>query len=989
MTFPHKIGSKYKTFRVTDIVPLKELQCILRLYEEEGSGAKIMHIENDDPENCFCLSLQTLPSSSNGVAHILEHITLCGSKKYPIHDPFFSMNRRSLNTFMNAFTGSDFTCYPAATQVEKDFYNLLAVYLDAVFNPFLSKMSFLQEGHRLEWLDPENPDSPLVFKGVVYNEMKGALSSANSRLSEEISRLIFPNLPYSFNSGGDPKDIPSLTHEELLAFHKRYYHPSRCLFYFYGNLPITNHLDFLYEHTLKDCQKVPPMPQIPLHPRFKKPVKETAFYPIAEGENTNDKTLISFSWLTCSILDQQEALALHILLVMLMDTDASPLKMAFLRSQLCKQAGAVIDLEISEIPISIILKGCNKEASVPLEKLLFTTLKEIASKPLPNDLIEAAIHQMEFQRSEITGDQLPYGLSLFMRAGLLMQQGGPPEEALKIHSLFDRLRERLKTTPNFFNNLIQHYFIDNKHFVALTLVPDPHLAKQEAEEEEARLKKIKENLTPSDRALIKEEAILRQKYQESLEEEDAECLPKVALTDVPKEVRTYALHEEKLPSLNVYHHETFTNEIAYVDISVDLPKLHIDDLFWNRLFVVLHTQLGSGKRNYSENLEAMQAYTGGIQSVLHIFQNATDSSLCQPTFQLSGKALQRNTARLFSLMQDFIKEPRFDDSVRIKEVILKHYTALQGSLSQGALRYASSLCVKGFSTASVLSSAWWGLDYFWKLKELVADLDQKMPLILEKLQHMSSLLMHSSKPELLITCSKEQYQEIKKNSFYGAGDLTITPHSPWNNKIHLSKVPSQGRTISSPVAFISKAIQTVSYSHPDSPGLNLASFIFDNLTLHPKIREQGGAYGGGSSHHSTSGYFSFYSFRDPHVVSTLKAFEEAVEQVLTGDFDESDIEEAKLEMIQGLDSPISPGSRGMVAFGWLKEGKTTSIRQKYRNRLLSCTKNDIQEAVEKHLRTPKECTTIVMGGKTLLESENQILKEEGNPPFNLRSIEEE
>ncbi|MBA2727468.1 MAG: insulinase family protein, partial [Parachlamydiaceae bacterium] len=364
--FDH-VGYRYKDFVVTSSVEIHELQCHLYELVHLPTSAQIMYIANDDPENLFCLSFQTLPDNSDGVAHILEHTVLCGSKKFPVKDPFFGMTRRSLNTFMNALTGADFTCYPAASQIPKDFYNLLDVYLDAVFHPNLNLFSFLQEGHRLEFAQPDDPSSPLEFKGVVYNEMKGAMASATSRLHEILNEALFPDITYGYNSGGEPTEIPSLTYEKLKEFHKKFYHPSRCLFFFYGNFPLEDHLDFIDQHTLQHTVKFLPLPQLPLQPRFTIPKIIEAKYPIAPDEDTEYKTLIGFSWLTCHILNQKELLALSILEALLLDTDASPLKKSLLKSGLCKQVSSYMDTDLSEIPFTIILRGCDAE-SAPIIK---------------------------------------------------------------------------------------------------------------------------------------------------------------------------------------------------------------------------------------------------------------------------------------------------------------------------------------------------------------------------------------------------------------------------------------------------------------------------------------------------------------------------------------------------------------------------------------------------------------------------------------------
>ncbi len=436
----HHIGQRYRNFQVTKSLRIDELQCQLIELTHLPTSARVMHIANEDPENLFCLSFQTLPDNSDGVAHILEHTVLCGSAKFPVKDPFFGMTRRSLNTFMNALTGADFTCYPAATQISKDFYNLLDVYLDAVFHPNLQLYSFLQEGHRLEFAVSSNPDSPLEYKGVVFNEMKGAMASAEARMHEALNKALFPDITYGYNSGGDPKEITNLTYGKLKEFHEKYYHPSRCLFFFYGNMPLEGHLDFIESQTLESTVMAPPLPPLPLQTRFKAPKVLHERYPIAFDESTDHKTLIAFGWLTCHILDQEELLALSILEILLLSTDASPLKKALLKSGLCKQVSSYIDTDINEIPFTITVRGCNPENAAALKEVIYTTLKQVILTGIPLQQLENALHQMEFYRSEINGDSGPFGLSLFMRSALLKQHGADSEQGLKIHALSETLR---------------------------------------------------------------------------------------------------------------------------------------------------------------------------------------------------------------------------------------------------------------------------------------------------------------------------------------------------------------------------------------------------------------------------------------------------------------------------------------------------------------------------------------------------------------------
>ena len=981
------VGQVYHQFRVTKAIEIPELQCFLRELIHEPSGAQIMHIENDDPENLFCLSFQTLPYNSNGVAHILEHTVLCGSLKFPVKDPFFAMNRRSLNTFMNALTGADFTCYPAATQVPKDFYNLLEVYLDAVFHPTLNELSFLQEGRRLEFSQPSNPDTPLEYKGIVYNEMKGSLSSASARLSEALYETLFPNVTYGHNSGGDPKDIPQLTYEELKQFHQVYYNPSRCLFFFYGNMPLEGHLDFIAEQTLNHNHKSPPLPPIPLQPRFKAPVYRELTYPIAPEEETLDKSLIAFGWLTCHILEQQDTLALNILEIILMDTDASPLKMPLLKSGLCKQATSFIDIEVNEIPWGITLKGCQPKHADALEKILKDTLKDICKTGIPLQMIENAIHQLEFYRSEITGDHTPFGLSLFMRSGLLKQHGADPTEGLMIHSLFDRLRQATLKDPHYFSDLIQKYLIDNPHYIRIIMRPDPQLGEREVEAEKKLLANIKASLSPDQKQEIVDKAAELANFQKQQAEEDVDILPKVSLTDIPLSAKDYHLIEEKVGELTVFHHNVFTNDIVYADLIFNLPHLAEDDLSYLRLFTIILTQVGCNSRSYQENLEYIQGNTGGVGAGISLNMQATNHCHLSPTFHLRGKALHRKAPKLFTLLHEIVAAARIDDPERLKEIIFKHFTGMESRLNQSALKYAINLSASPLNVASKIANDFYGLNYYWKIRDIVKDYNNQGPHVIAKLQKIQKQVTCLNNPHLVLSCHGNIYDELKAHGFYGLKDIKTSSYEPWKGQFQLTPLVPQGRLIASPVAFIGKVFPTVSYTHPDAPALNIAAFLFDNLSLHTKIREQGGAYGGGAVSNALSGNFYFYSYRDPNIVSTLKAFDEAVQTILKGNFDDLDLEEAKFEMIQGLDSPVSPGSQAEIAYGRWREGRTLDVRQAFRNKLLSLTREQVVEAVEQIVvKKMDQGTAVIFAGRKLLERANQELEAEGKPPLLIEGI---
>lgn len=971
VSYLNAVGERYGNFSLTKILPITELQATLRELVHEPTGALVMHLENDDPENLFCLSFKTLPTSSNGVPHILEHTVLCGSKKFPIKDPFFAMSRRSLNTFMNALTGADYTCYPASSQVEKDFYNLLDVYLDAVFHPELKELSFLQEGHRLEFSQPDNPKTPLEYKGIVFNEMKGSLSSPDNRLWHAMMELVVPNLPYAFNSGGDPDVIPNLSYQELVSFHRTYYHPSRCLFFFYGDLPLNKHLDFIEKEALQGVEKAPPLPPIPKQPRFLAPVMKEMSYPIQESEE-EEKAIISFGWLTAPLTDQEEILALSVLDSALMDTDASLLKFPILESKYCIQADSLLDTDMSEAPYLIVCKGCKKENADKLQETIFSAIEDIIKKGIPAHLIESAIHQIELSRLEIVGDHSPFGLTLFMRSALAKQHECPPENALMVHKLFEDLLLKIKD-PRYLPSLLKKYILDNPHFVRLVMVPDPKLAQEEMAKEKEKLKKIKEALTEKETKHILEQAEKLKRYQQETEAQSLECLPKVALSDIPPNPRDFPLVREQVRNLEVFHHSCFTNKIVYTDLIFDLPQVEEEDIPLIHVFTTMLAEVGCASRDYAENLEYIHAHTGGLGATCALYVQVQDPNLAVPSLQIRGKALARKADKLFALIKDVATSVRFDEKKRIKEIILQIQNSLQNRLNRNALRYAMQTALSGFSVPSKINNEWEGLPYYKAIQKMAKNLDKNLPKIIEKFLFLKDTLLCLEKPQLVLTCDEETYQEIKKNEFYGLADLPSKSFTPWKGEYPVELVESQAYVISSPVSFNATAYKTINYIHPHSPALTVSTPLLDNKILHPKIREQGGAYGCGASFSFIYGSYTFHSYRDPHIAKTLEVFDEAISTIAKGQIDDREIEEAKFGVIQQFDTPIAPGNRAITAYSWRKTGRTLEMRQNFREKLLALTPKQVQKAVEEELFF-KKGVTVSFANKELLEKENVALE---------------
>ncbi len=961
------IGQTYHQFRITQYLPLAELQSTLVELVHEPTGARVMHIVNEDEENLFSLSFQTLPDSSNGVAHILEHTVLCGSKKFPIKDPFFAMTRRSLNTYMNALTGQDFTCYPASSLVEKDFYNLLEVYLDAVFHPNLRKESFLQEGHRLAFAEPEDSSSPLTFQGIVYNEMKGAMNSPDSRLSKMLGALLTPDLTYAHNSGGDPEEIPNLTLEELIEFHQTFYHPSRCLFFFYGNLPLVQHLDFLLHHVFKQTKKIPQLPPMPLQKRFTAPRHAEGKYPISAHESPEKKTLIAISWLTASISQQTDLLGLSLIASILMDTDASFLKKALLQSGLCGQAEASLDLEMSEVPFTVIAKGCAKEAAEKIKALCFDTLQQFIAHPIDPQAIETALHQLEFERTEIGAEGIPFGLTLFFRAALAKQQGIAPEHTLLIHSLFDDLRNRLQN-PSFLPDLVRTYLLNNPHYVVLSMHPDPTLEQQEKSREEKRLEDLKQQMTSKECEEIVLQAKTLKAFQEEQENIPLDCLPTVTLHDVPRKPQHLPLASESINNVPIFYSDCFTNQILYADLLFDLPEISAKELPLLSLYARLFAEMGCAGRNYADNLAKIEACTGGVSASLSLYPTFADPNQCTPAFGIRIKALKRHTSSLFELLRDFSNGIDLTDEKRLREWLLQHATELQNRFNKSALHYAIQLGFSGLSASSFAYNEWHGLPYFKAVQAWTKNTDW-----IDGLKALQKILF-TGPSQLILACDETHRHDIEQNRYYGLpeklGKMRKPTWEPWTGKYHVPLVSSQAHVIASPVAFTAQTLRTCSCKEKESPFLLIAADLLDNIVLHTEIREKGGAYGSGANYSPTTGNFYLYSYRDPHLSKTLSTFQQALEQIAAGNFNEDDLEEAKFGVIQGLDTPTPPGYRTLTPYGWHRSGITQEQRQAFRNAILEATSSDIAAAVQ-HRLLPLQRTTITFLGADLYKQERE------------------
>ena len=939
-------------YEVRQVVELKEINSTL--YElEHTSGARHIHIGNQDAENTFSVAFKTVPTDSTGVAHILEHTVLCGSKKFPVRDPFFSMLKRSLNTFMNAFTASDWTMYPFSTQNRKDFYNLMDVYLDAAFYPRIDRLSFKQEGHRLEMEDAPDREgaSHLVYKGVVYNEMKGAMSSPDQVMARSLLNALYPDTTYQYNSGGEPADIPALTHDQLCGFHQRHYHPSNAFFYTYGNLPLEEHLAFIHEKILIHFNPIDPNTAVPRQKRWKDPRVVTYTYPLDPGEDPDKKSQVCVAWLCSDIKNTFDVLVLKLLEQILLGNAASPLRKALIDSELGSSLADVtgFDADNRDTLFACGLKDVDPGDADKIETIVFDTLNKLVTEGIDRELIDAAIHQIEFHRKEITNTPYPFGIKLLLTVSGSWFHGGRPEKVLQFDADINKIREQA-AQGGYFEKCIQVSLLDNPHRVLFTLEPDHEKAAREMERVRKELDEIQQRLSAEELESINQDAIALESMQEQTE--DISCLPTLAIEDIPPSIQTVA------PSIDHAPATCFTQPtsgIYYFTAAMGVGSLTESLLPLAPFMCYALPKINTRRRDFTELVRLIDAHTGGISLSSTARTRFDSTGACMPYLAVNGKCLSRNIENMFSIISEVLYDADFSDKSRLKSLLLEYKAGLDAMVIHNGHRLAISLASRSFSEAAALSEAWSGIEQLKYMQTLTEDLtDEKVTAIARDLVNIRDLVI--TKENLKVGLVGEE-QDLKDSLTFvdQAGPLAgISAFEPGENVFKAPPVAlgdeavREGWSTSSAVSFVAKTFRTVRMEHADSPALAVISKMLRSMYLHREIREKGGAYGGFALYSSETGLFNFASYRDPHILGTLDAFEGAAEFIVSGNYTQEDIKEAILQVCSEIDKPDPPGPAAKKAFYRGLIHLTDDARRDFKKRLLELKHADIVKAGRKY-----------------------------------------
>ncbi len=984
-----KKGQKIKGYQVIKTEPLPTIGSELILLVHEQTKATHIHIANKDKENTFGVFFRTVPKDSTGVAHILEHTVLCGSEKFKVRDPFFSMIKRSLSTFMNAFTASDWTMYPFSSQNRKDYYNLMDVYLDAAFFPNIDELSFRQEGHRLDIVPGEGDSVELEYKGVVYNEMKGAMSSPGQVLGRSLMAGLYPDTTYSNNSGGEPSDIPSLTWQGLRDFHAEYYHPSNAFFYTYGDLPLQDTLEFISQKALDRFDFLEVDSAVSPQPRWDAPRTRTQAYPFSDLEEIDKKYQGCVAWLTCDIRDSFEILVLAVLEQILLGNSASPLRKALIDSKLgsALSDSSGFDPDNRDTMFSCGLKDITKDSVKKVEDIIFSTLNNLADNGIDKRLIESAIHQIEFHRKEITNTPYPFGIKLLLTFAGTMIHGGDPVACINIDDDIKRLKALTDQGP-FLENKIKAYFIDNPHRLLFTLEPDPDLENRELDRIKAELAARLKALTPEDIEQINAQSKALEALQE--QEEDVTVLPTLELSDVPPEIEMIRPDRMDGVCLSAAYNKP-TSGILYFTCPVGAglidPSLFPLVPFFSRVF----TNCGTQQYGYEKMAEDMDLYTGGITMSPFSGTYFSEQGGFHSFLALQGKALDRNVDKLFELILEFVHGYGFKDHERIKSLLLQYQAGIQASIVSTGHRYAVSLSARHLSKAAYINELWYGIAQYKAIQDIIAKIED--PITLDSLEsdftRIARALFRKGnfKPALVgsgqsILASEKNIERIYRGLPNTTKPAFHTPDIPNDTRL-----PNEGWYTNTAVSFVGQSFKAVKITHDDSPGLSVISKLLRSLYLHREIREKGGAYGGFAMYNTEEGIFSFGSYRDPHIKQTLDVYKSACDFIMKGEYTPTDVKEAILQVCSDIDKPETPGPAAMKAFYRDITRLSDEIRKHFKDELLRLDKNKIQQIAQNYFNIDdKEKGICVISSKERLEDANQALEKDNRPPLTLNKI---
>ncbi len=914
---------------------IPELKARAEMFRHVGTGADLLSLVSEDENKVFGITFRTPPADSTGIAHILEHSVLCGSRKYPVKEPFVELLKSSLKTFLNAMTYPDKTCYPVASQNVKDFYNLVDVYLDAVFYPRLTPFVFQQEGWHYEL---DNPADPLSYKGVVFNEMKGAYSSPDTLLAEYSQQSLFPANPYGFDSGGDPKKIPNLTFEQFKAFHEKYYHPSNARVFFYGNDEPEERLRLVNDY-LKDFYRLPVDSAIPLQPRFQEPLRFTRAFP--SGEDSL-KAMFTLNWLLDETHRIEQNLGFHMLEYMLLGMPGSPLRKALMDSRLGEDlAGVGLGSELRQMYFSTGLKGIAPERADDVEALILSTLSRLVQEGIHPHTVEAAQNTIEFILRENNTGSYPRGLVLMLRSLTTWLYDEDPLALVAFEAPLEALKRTASASPSHFESLIDRHFLHNVHRTSLLLRPDPDLAKELDRTEKERLLQAHSSMTPSALQKIATDSAALKAIQETPDPPQALALiPSLKLSDLDRVNKSIPLTLTQEKGCDLLYHDLFTSGIVYLDIGFNLYALPEKALPYVPLFSRALLEMGTEDEDFVSLTQRISRKTGGIRPSLFA-SSVRDSQQGSAWLFLRGKAMFKQTRDLLDIFRDVLLKVRLDNRERFLQMVLEAKARLEENLVPSGHQVVSTRLRALFSEADWAEEQMKGISQLFFLRTLSKGVEENWPEVLRALEEIRTLLINRSALLVNATAGAVEWDSIQPtvNEF-----LDALPSLPFQRKLWSPKpiTDFEGMTLPAQVNYVGKGVNLYAQGYRYHGSTHAITRYLRNAWLWEKIRLQGGAYGAFCSFDKHSGALTFVSYRDPNLLKTLETFDGSAQFLKDLKIGDDELVKGIIGTIGDIDQYQLPDAKGYTSMVRHLTKENEEQRQKMRDEILGATKKDFQ-----------------------------------------------
>lgn len=963
-----KLGDMVHGFRVNAMSHIEEVNSDAYVMEHVKSGARLMYLDNDDDNKVFYIAFRTTPDNSKGVPHIMEHSTLCGSRKYPLKEPFVELAKGSLNTFLNAITWPDKTMYPIASRNDVDFHNLMDVYLDAVFYPNCLKnpQILMQEGWHYEL---ENKEAPLTYNGVVYNEMKGALSSPEAIMEDRAMEKLFPDTTYGVESGGDPEVIPTLSFREFTEFHRRFYHPSNSYIYLYGDMDIDKTLEYLDGEYLSAFDRRNVDSMVKTQAPFGKRISVTAPYGIAENEDTEGKAIHALYNAFNDHMSTMDSLAFRILNYVLIDMDGAPLKQAVL------DAGLGSDLSGSygdsyKQPVWIVeVTGSEVDKQQAFADVVDSTLRSIALKGLDKDMLEAALNRTEFTARENDYQGRPKGLFYGVRAMDLWLYDRDPMEALRYIDDINTLRDNLKT--NYFENLLLRYVIKNPHQVLITMKPEKGLTEKMNRETAEKLAAFKSSLSDEQLDEIMASTKALKERQASGETEEAlETIPLLSRKDLKRTVEEEVLEKENVSGMDHFHFDVHTNGITYLNLYFPLSGLTEEDIPYAILLSTLLRSLSTTKHSYGELARLSNAYTGGMSFAVNGYGKVEDTNAYLPALTVRAKALTAKADKLLDLLGEVINHTLFTDTKRLKELILQEKSEWDMTAFSRGHSLVMTRLTSYFSRGGEFAEQS-GLSYNYFLADLARKFDGEKEKLVAKLEEVSRKIFTRSGLFFETIGEEEEKKAVLSNLSLLVDDMEEGEKKEPRPFSFPPAEKNEAFRTSGKVQYVAKGGNFKSHGFAYTGALKVMETILRYEYLWKKVRVLGGAYGA-FTQFLRDGTAILCSYRDPNLAETLKAYEDLPAYLENLTLSDREMTKYVIGTMAAAETQLTPSMKGERAMVHYLSGNTRESRMKIRDEVINCQVEDIRKLaplVESVMKDPYIC---VMGSEDKIERDKAL-----------------